>query len=230
MPEFAGLPKDFFAFFKELKANNTKTWFEENKNRFRASVQIPLSDFITAMAPRLAKISRNFNADPRPHGGSMFRIYRDTRFSKDKTPYKENAGVHFRHALGKDAHAPGFYMHFAPGEVFYGGGLWMPEPPVLSKIRQAIADKPKAWGKIVEDVAFKDHFGHIQGESLARPPKGFDPSVQYIEDIKRKSFYAMREANEKAALSPDLPERVAESFIKLKPLMKFLCEAAGAPL
>jgi len=149
---FAGFPKDFFAFFRELKANNNRPWFEENKERFKESVQAPMSQFIAAMAPKLAKISKNFVADPRPNGGSMFRIYRDVRFSKDKRPYKEHAACHFRHALGKDAHAPGFYMHFAPDEVIFGGGLWMPPPEALSKIRDQIAGKPQAWKKAVMEV------------------------------------------------------------------------------
>src|SRR3974377_1858992 len=116
--DFSGLPKDFFAFFRELTANADRAWFEDNKQRYKDSVQAPMSAFITAMAPRLKKVSKHFVADPRPNGGSMFRIYRDVRFSKDKRPYKEHAGCQFRHALGKDAHAPGFYMHFAPEEVF----------------------------------------------------------------------------------------------------------------
>jgi uncharacterized protein (TIGR02453 family) len=108
MPSFAGLPKDYFDFFKELKANNNREWFEDNKPRFRASVQEPLAAFVEAMAPRLKKVSKHFVADPRLNGGSVFRIYKDVRFSKDKTPYKTHGGVQFRHALGKDAHAPGF--------------------------------------------------------------------------------------------------------------------------
>ena len=89
--EFNGFPKDFFIFFRELKENNERAWFEANKHRFRDHVQAPMSAFIEAMAPRLAKVSKHFTADPRPNGGSMFRIYRDVRFSKDKRPYKEHA-------------------------------------------------------------------------------------------------------------------------------------------
>ena len=150
MTTFKGLPKDFFAFFKELAKHNERAWFEANKQRYKDVVVAPLSDFMAAMAPRVAKISKHIVVDPRPNGGSMFRIYRDVRFGKDKRPYKENAGCQFRHALGKDAHAPGFYMHFAVDEVFFGGGVWMPEPDALNNIRHAIADDAKAWKKIVE--------------------------------------------------------------------------------
>jgi uncharacterized protein (TIGR02453 family) len=226
---FKGFPKDFFAFFRELKAHNERAWFEANKERFRESVQAPMSQFIAAMAPRLSKISKRFTADPRPNGGSMFRIYRDVRFSKDKRPYKEHAACHFRHALGRDVHAPGFYMHFAPGEVFFGGGLWMPPPESLGKVREAIADKPSAWKKVLEDKNFRKHFDGVKGEGLTRPPRGFDPEHPFIDDIKRKSFYAMREADQKLASSAALVDEVAVSFAALTPLMKFLCASLDVP-
>jgi len=226
---FRGFPRDFFAFFHELKTHNERPWFEANKERFRESVQAPMSEFIATMAPRLAGISKRFTADPRPNGGSMFRIYRDVRFSKDKRPYKEHAACHFRHALGKDVHAPGFYMHFAPGEVFFGGGLWMPPPESLNKVREAIVSKSSGWKKVVEDRRFRTHFDGVKGEGLTRPPRGFDPEHPYIEDIKRKSFYAMREADQKLASSPALVDEVAGSFAAVSPLMKFLCAALDVP-
>jgi uncharacterized protein (TIGR02453 family) len=229
MAEFSGFPKDFFAFFRELKANNKRAWFEANKQRFRDNVQVPMSTFIEAMAPRLVKISRHFTADPRPNGGSMFRIYRDVRFAKDKRPYKEHAACHFRHALGKDVHAPGFYRHFAPGEVFFGGGLWMPPPDALTKIRESIAAKSANWKKIQDGTAFKKHFDGVRGEGLTRPPRGFDPEHPFIEDIKRKSFYAMHEAMPKLAGSSALLDEVSDSFAALSPLMKFLCGAVEVP-
>jgi uncharacterized protein (TIGR02453 family) len=226
---FSGFPKDFFAFFRELKAHNERPWFEANKQRFRESVQAPMSEFIAAMAPRLAKVSKRFTADPRPNGGSMFRIYRDVRFSRDKRPYKEHAACHFRHSLGKDVHAPGFYMHFAPGEVFFGGGLWMPPPESLNKVREAIAARSPDWKKVLEDKNFRKHFDGVKGEGLTRPPRGFDPENPYIEDIKRKSFYAMHEADQKVASSSALVGEVAETFAALSPLMKFLCAATDVP-
>ena len=157
----------------------------------------------------------------------MFRIYRDTRFGKDKTPYKTNAGVHFRHALGKDAHAPGFYMHFAPKEVFFGGGLWMPEPAALAQVRRAIADKPKDWSNVRAAIA--PTFDKIEGESLSRPPKGFDADHPHIEDLKRKSFFVIRHGAEKLAQSPALVDEAMAAFAAAKPFMAFLCKATGAP-
>lgn len=229
MAAFAGLPKDYFDFFKELEESNNRPWFEANKKRFKESVQEPLSAFVETMAPRLKKISKHFVADPRPTGGSVFRIYRDVRFSKDKSPYKTHGAVQFRHALGKDAHAPGFYVHLAPNEIFYGGGIWMPPPPALQKIREAIRDNGPKWLKAKTGAAFDERFGDLRGESLTRPPRGFDPDHAHIEDIKRKSFFAMAEAKPAAACKASLADDVAETFADAKPLMKFLCDALGAP-
>jgi uncharacterized protein (TIGR02453 family) len=181
------------------------------------------------MAPHLRRVSKHFVADPRPNGGSMFRIYRDVRFSKDKRPYKEHAACHFRHALARDVHAPGFYMHFAPDEVVFGGGLWMPEPEALAKVRSRIAEKPTAWRKVAHDKEFIGRFGEVRGESLTRPPRGFHPDHPLIEDIKRKSFYIMQEAGPALARSPKLIGEVSEAFRTAAPLMRFLCSALDVP-
>ena len=226
---FDGFPRDFFKFLRELTANNNRVWFEENKARFRESVQAPMAAFITAMAPRLRKVSKHFVADPRPNGGSMFRIYRDVRFSKDKRPYKEHAACHFRHALGKDVHAPGYYMHLAPDEVFFGGGMWMPPSDALQKIREHIAGKPSAWKAIRVDKRFVKAFGDVDGEALSRPPRGYAPDHPLIADIKRKSFFAMHQSSLKSASSVGFVDEVAEAFSAASPLMKFLCNAQGVP-
>ena len=230
MPEFNGFPKEFFAFFRALKTNNERAWFETNKPRFRETVQAPMSDFIAAIAPRLARISREFVADPRPHGGSMFRIHRDVRFSKDKRPYKEHGACQFRHRLGRDVHAPGFYVHLAPSEVFVGAGLWMPEAEALLKIRTAIASNPAAWKKIVTDKRFVKIFGALEGEQLQRPPRGFDPLHPFIADIRRKSFVIGRDSTERAARSADFVAETADTFAAASPFMRFLCTALSVPM
>jgi uncharacterized protein (TIGR02453 family) len=228
--KFQGLPKDYFDFFKELKANNNREWFKDNKQRFRDSVQEPLASFVEAMAPKLKKISKHFVADPRLNGGSVFRIYKDVRFSKDKSPYKTHGAVQFRHALGKDAHAPGFYVHLDPEEIFYGGGIWAPPSPALLKVREAIRDKPKAWDAATTGAAFKKRFKDIRGDALMRPPRGFNADHPKIEDIKRKSFFAMAEAKPAAAKKGAFVDDVSSTFADAKPLMKFLCDALGAPI
>ena len=229
MAKFEGFPKDFYDFFRELKAHNQREWFEDNKPRFRDHVQAPMSVFIEAMAPELKKVSKHFVADPRPNGGSMFRIYRDVRFAKDKRPYKEHAACHFRHVTAKDAHAPGFYMHFAPGEVMFGGGSWMPPSDALANIRGAIAAKPAAWTKVTNDKTFQKTFGEVRGEGLARPPRGFAPDHPHIEDLKRKSFFAMKQSDAKLTQQPKLIGEVSNTFKAASPLLKFICNALAVP-
>src|SRR5918992_310398 len=150
--------EDTFAFLRELKRNNDRDWFNANKDRYEGSVKEPFLQFINDVGPALRKVSRNLVADPRPVGGSMFRIYRDVRFSKDKSPYKTHAGIHFRHAFGKDAHAPGFYLHLEPGGSFAGVGIWRGGPATLGKIRDAIVDDPDAWISATREPPFADAY------------------------------------------------------------------------
>ena len=222
-PKFPGLPADFFAFFAELARNNDRDWFADNKTRYQSSVVEPIGEFIVCMAPRLRRISPHYVADPRPHGGSMFRIYRDTRFSKDKSPYKTHAGVQFRHEAGRDAHAPGFYVHLDPNGLYFGGGIWRPPGPQLGRIREFIVDNARSWSRVVKAV------GSIDGDSLQRPPRGYDPDHPHVEHLKRKSFYVMTEAAAEDATQPAFIDQVTAAFRRAAPLNRFICEALELP-
>ena len=228
MSPFPGLPEDFYRFFEDLSLNNERAWFNENKARYHESVVNPISEFIVYMAPRLESISPHYIANPKPHGGSMFRIYRDTRFSKDKTPYKTHAGVQFRHRAGKDAHAPGFYVHLAPEGVFFGGGVWLPPNPVLNRIRDYIVDNANAWGRIRNSKKVLGS-GGIRGDSLKRPPRGFDAEHPQIEDLKKKSFYVATEVSAAASLRPDFADQVTDGFKLAAPMMHFITDALELP-
>ena len=228
MSGFPGLPEDFFRFFEDLKQNNERAWFNENKARYHESVVNPISEFIVCIAPRLEKISPHYIANPKPHGGSMFRIYRDTRFSKDKTPYKDHAGIQFRHRAGKDAHAPGFYVHLSTDEVFFGGGVWLPPNPVLNRVRDHIVDNANAWGRI-RNAKKVQASGGIRGDSLKRPPRGFDAEHRHIEDLKKKSFYVATEVSATAALEADFIDQVTEGFKLAAPMMHFITDALELP-
>ncbi len=227
--DFAGFPDAFFDFFTELAASNKREWFNANKQRYKDVVVEPLGAFIQAMAPALAKISPHYVADPRPNGGSMFRIYRDVRFAKDKRPYKEHGACQFRHQLGKDVHAPGFYVHLEPAQVMFGGGTWKPDSTSLRRIRERIVAEPAAWKKVTGNKRLKATFGGITGDGLKRAPKGFDADHPLIEDLKRQSFLAMRQADPKLAYSERFVTEVADAFKAAGPLMKFLNQANGAP-
>jgi uncharacterized protein (TIGR02453 family) len=213
-----------FRFFRELKRNNDRDWFRENKSRYENDVKDPCLQFIADFAAPLRKISPHFRADPRPVGGSLFRIHRDTRFSKDKTPYKTAAGIHFRHERAKDAHAPGFYLHLGPGEVFVGAGIWHPDGKALGRIRDAIVDDPAAWKRITGSRKLRDGWD-LAGDSLKRPPRGYDPEHPLVDDLRRKDFIVVASLTEKEACAPDFPERFATKCRDAAPLVRFVAQA-----
>ena len=215
-----------FKFLRELKKNNNREWFQENKARYESEVRDPMLLFIADFAVPLRLISRHFRADPRPMGGSLFRIYRDTRFSSDKSPYKTAAAAHFRHEIDGEVHGPGFYFHLEPGDVAVGAGVWHPDADTLAKIRDAIAQHPEQWKRAVSGKAFKAAC-ELWGEKLTRPPKGFDPAHPFIEDLKRKDFVAMASFTEADACKPGFMDRVAEVYQATAPFMSFLTKAAG---
>jgi uncharacterized protein (TIGR02453 family) len=217
-----------FAFLRQLAANNNREWFAANKARYESDVRDPMLRFIRDFAPRLAQISDCFVADPRPTGGSLFRIYRDTRFAKDKTPYKTHVAAHFRHEVGKDVHAPGFYLHLEPNEVFVGAGIWHPDTAALTKLRRAIVAAPARWSAIVGNAKFKRD-GELGGDTLKRPPAGVPADHPLIEDLKRKDFVWSVTFAEKDACSPKFIERYAAACATAAPLVQFLTRALGLP-
>jgi uncharacterized protein (TIGR02453 family) len=222
------LSPELFRFLRELAANNNKEWFSENQPRFREFVQRPMLSFIETMAPWLVAHTPAIAADTRLNGGSLFRIHRDTRFSADKAPYKTNVGCNFRHRIGKDAHAPGYYVHLSPGEIFFGGGIWMPPTPVLNEIRDAIVADPQRWQTIKDAPHFKARFGDLGDcEMLKTAPRGYDADPPHLNDLKRKSLYAFGTCTEEEVCRNDFPDRVMETFSALAPMMKFVSEALG---
>ena len=174
----------------------------------------------------MRKISPSFRADARPVGGSLFRIYRDTRFSKDKTPYKTHVGISFGHRSGKDVHSPGFYLHLEPGEVFVGAGIWHPDTKAATAIRTAIVERPAVWKKAAHGAPFAKTF-RLSSDSLVRAPRGFDPDHPLVDDLRRKDFIGIREFDEKTASSPRFLDTFLGACRDASPLVRFLCEAVG---
>ncbi|MCI0632340.1 MAG: DUF2461 domain-containing protein [Actinobacteria bacterium] len=213
--------EETFEFLDGLIRNNDRAWFTANKERYERAVKQPFLEFIADAGPELRSVSKNLVADPSPSGGSMFRIYRDVRFSKDKSPYKTYAGAHFQLG-GKGVHGPGYYLHIDSAGCFVSGGMWMPEPGVLQQIRQRIADRPAEWKKARGTL---DH----PEDALKRPPRGFDPDHPMIEDIKRKSFTSSVRLTEKQVTGPNLMKTFIGSCQKISPLMRFLASACGVP-
>ena len=218
----AAFEPSIFGYLRDLKANNERAWFKAHKARYEAELRGPMLRFIEGFAPYLEEVSAHFLADPRPVGGSLFRIYRDTRFAKDKTPYKTHAGAHFRHLRARDVHAPGFYLHMEPGGVFAGAGIWHPDGPALAKIRDAIVAKPKAWQRAVKALPAG---AALQGDSLKRPPRGYDPEHPLIDELKRKNFIVTTSFEEADALAENFMPRFAQFCRDAAPVAKFLTKA-----
>lgn len=213
----------FFQFLRELKTHNNRDWFEKNRDRYEARVKDPMLRFIAGFGTPLRRISPYFEADARPTGGSMFRIYRDIRFSKDKSPYKTHAGAHFPHRhTGRDAHAPGFYLHLEPGRSIGGGGLWHPDAAALKKVRDRIIARPKEWAAVRRRV-------DVEGETLKRVPAGYDPAHPFAEDLKLKDYYAMEGFSDRHVLAGDFMNRYVNVCRRTAPLMEFLTAALGLP-
>lgn len=216
--------KETFSFLCALAKNNSRDWFEQNKADYEATVRGPALQFIADMADDLAILSPHFLAQAKKVGGSLMRVHRDVRFSKDKRPYKTNIGIQFRHEMGKDVHAPGFYLHIEPKECFVGVGIWRPDAPALGKIRDVISEHPAKWRQAISNKTFNKHF-ELSGESLSRPPRGYDKNHPLIDDIKRKDFIAISRMDDEQIINPRFKKQVLDRFRMTNDYMAFLCKA-----
>jgi uncharacterized protein (TIGR02453 family) len=226
MVRYVGFEARTVRFLEQLRDNNNREWFAANKRRYEEDVLDVALRFIISMQDPLQDIAPRFTAVPTRVGGSLMRVYRDTRFSKSKLPYKTNIGIQFRHEQARDVHSPGYYLHVAPDEVFVGVGMWRPDPDSLRCIRERIAVRPAEWRQAIADPTFTRQFA-LAGESLTRPPRGFDKDHECIADIKRKSFIAVRDFDVAACLAPQFQRTVETTFRSAEGLMRFLCDAVG---
>lgn len=219
---------DSIQFLVDLEQNNDRDWFNANKMRYEELIREPALELVRRMAPHLAKVSKYFEASDKKVGGSLMRIHRDTRFSKDKTPYKTNVGIHFRHRADKDVHGPGLYIHIALDGCFIGVGSWRPASEALAGIRRRIVEKPKQWKAARDDKTFRRYF-ELGGDSLKRMPRGFSEDEPFAEDLRRKDHTASAELDLSHVLGPNLVEYCATRFAAAKPYARFLTRAVNAP-
>ena len=231
------LPTSLFDFLEKLAANNDRDWFTPRKDRYRAEVLQPAVEFVAALEGPLAKAAPMLVADARGHGGSVMRIYRDTRFSNDKTPYKTNLGINLPHAAtverkrSDDPDAlmpPGGYLHVAPEECFVGAGCWCPPPSSLKRIRAAIDDDPDGWRKATGGKRFRDAW-HLGGDSLKTAPRDYPRDHPLIEDLRRKDFVGISPLTREELTTGDAVKLVIDRIRSVRPLMAFLCDAVGEP-
>lgn len=222
--EFSGFGTRTAKFLRALEAHNERDWFQAHKQDYEAHVVEPSLGFVTEFGDRLDRISKHFDAVAKRSGGSLMRVYRDTRFSKDKTPYKTNIGVQFRHETGKDVHAPSYYLHLANDECFLGVGLWRPDGPGVTAIRDAIVDQPTAWKRAIGAKGFKEAFA-LEGSALKRTPKGFGEDHPLIGDLKRKDFIAVHRFGFAETASADFVDYIEARARAATPFMRFLARA-----
>lgn len=213
-----------FRFLSALARHNDRAWFKSHQADYESHVRAPFLQLIADLQPAIARISPHFRADPRKVGGSLFRVQRDTRFSRNKEPYKPYAGARIFHERARAIAAPSFYLHIAPGDCFIGAGLWHPENHTLRNIRNFIVDNPAAWKRAAHRRALRNHY-EFRGESLVRAPQGFPPDHPLLEDLKRKSYAAGAGFDDALACSPKLLPFVVTHFKRLAPLVDYLCAA-----
>lgn len=209
-------------FLRDLGRHNNRDWFAANKPRFEEVLRQPFLRLLGDLQAPLAKISAHFVADTRTQGGSLFRMHRDTRFATDKTTYKTWASAKLFHERARQTEAPSFYFHVQPGSSFIGGGLWRPQPDSIKRIRNFLADNPVAWKKATRSKAFRAHFT-LDGESLKRPPRGFDAGHELIDDLKRKDFTAWESLADELVTSSELKPVLVDRLKRLAPMIDYLC-------
>ncbi len=206
-------------FLKDLKKNNNKPWFDEHRKQYENAK----ADYLSLSAEMITAIAR-FD---KPIGileakNCTFRINRDVRFSKNKDPYKSNMAAYFNKD-GKKGMGAGYYLHIEPGKSFAAGGIWVPEPPVLAGIRQEIDYNYQEWKKIVTGKSFTKTFTEgISGDTLSRPPKGYDENNPAIEFIKMKSFIVRKSFTDGEVQETGFVKNVAKAFAEMKPLVDFI--------
>ncbi len=211
---------ELFRFLARLKRNNDREWFLRHKDEYESSVKQPALRFIEDFAIPLRDFSPYLVADSRPSRGSLFRIYRDTRFSNDKRPYKTHVAMKFSHR-GKDVHSPGFYLHLEANGCFAASGLWHPDPPTLLKVRTAMVERPDEWRAVRKLLNWDD------ATKLSRPPRGFSSDHDFVDDLKLRDLGCWVEFSEKQVCSPKFMSIFTAACGKMSPLAAFLSSALG---
>ncbi|MDG0814859.1 DUF2461 domain-containing protein [Bdellovibrio svalbardensis] len=218
--DFRGFSPEAFRFLRSLKRNNRRNWFQPRKETYDELLRLPMMALICEIGEEARKFAPEIRFDPKH---AVLRVYRDTRFSKDKTPYKTNIAASLPFGTyGKNMDSPGLYLHIEPGEIFVGGGLYMPNSQQLRKIREAIVQHSDSFLEIIEDRNFKKHFGDISGERLKTNPRGISPDHEMIDYLRLKQFFVSKTFDDSIALKKDFPKKVAKEFELMMPLLRWL--------
>ena len=222
---FRGFDPDALQFLVDLALNNERTWFQARKADYERLLKLPLEAFCDALGDEFRAQGVPLESDAKK---SPFRIYRDVRFSKDKSPYKTNIAASFAwtggsgRAGGADWAGAGGYFHMAPEGTYIGGGMWHPEPARLAAFRTAVDQEPERALAALEDTGFRARFEPVHGDTLKRPPAGYAPDHPRIELLKLKDVTFGRQLGDEEIFSVDLPRILAADFAAAVPVMAFL--------
>lgn len=212
-------------FLRALARHNERAWFHAHKADYEQHVRAPFQRLLGDLQPDLRAVSDHYRADPKPVGGSLFRIQRDTRFSGDKAPYKPWQGARLFHARSREVPAPSFYLHLQPGRCFVGAGLWHPDTATQRRVRQFIVDNPGNWQAAVHAPSFRRRYALEETEMLVRPPRGYPPDFAFIDDLRHRNFVASRAIADATMTGPRLRTVLARDLQALAPLVDYLCAA-----
>jgi uncharacterized protein (TIGR02453 family) len=222
-PPFDGFPSKGLEFLKKLKRNNNRQWFTNHKDEYETFVKLPMYSLIASLQPLFEEFASEFDLAPKK---AVFRIYRDIRFSKDKTPYKTHIAAHLvLRGKPKGFEGSGFYFHVEPGEVFIGGGIYMPDGDQLKKIRRAIVNRPEDFLSVVQNKSFKKFFGELDGSKLQRVPLEFDAGHPMVHWLKFKQFFVGKTFGDDVCRKESFLNLTASVCEKAYPLVRFLNEA-----
>jgi len=213
------------AFLRGLARHNDKTWFTAHKHEYETHVREPFQRLLLDLQPALTEISPHFRADPRNVGGSLFRIYRDARFSHDKSPYKPWQGANLFHVRRREVPSPSFYIHLQPENHFVGAGIWHPESDTQRRVRQFIFDNPNTWDTVIRNPALRRRFTLDNSETLIRPPRGFPADFAHIEALKHRNWVLTRTVNDNTMTGPRLYQTLVKDLQVLAPFVDYLCAA-----
>lgn len=224
-PPFDGFPRAGIDFFRRLKKNNRREWFLKHKNEYEELARFPMQCLIATLKQKMHDVAPEIEFNPKK---SIFRIYRDVRFSKNKAPYKTNIAAAFD-VRGKKSptETPGLYLHIEPGEVFVGGGLYMPNGDQLKAIRKAMTDKPDDYLAVIREKGFIRMFGGIAGEKLQKAPLGFPKDHPMIDHLRHKQFFVYKTFPEAASMKARFADSVVDVYDRAMPLIRWLHRATA---
>lgn len=221
LPPFNGFPKDTLRFLRELKKNNNREWFAENKERYESQVKEPMLMLLASLASRMQVRQPDVVLEPK---NAMYRIYRDVRFSQDKSPYKVWIAAAFTYRGFDRKNDAAFYFHITPEEFGVGGGLYAPPGDKLKKLRKAIDADPAPLRAILKDKTFRKYFGELEGEELSRVPQGYDKEHPDADLLKKKQFLCWKTLPVTLVNDPSLPDQLTDHFSAMAPFVRWLVD------